>query len=244
MKNEDIKVLCERLMLCFTLFDAAALDLEKTFARFEELEPLLVNLNRKQRKLSQTEDLQTLRKRLDDLVTALLLHIKALARADFDDYQQDIGFCYEMTHSIFKNYIHEDIGNKASKMDAFKGQLNLKSEYYSGFEKMGLMRYAEAFETIEKQIDEQTRKRTVEKEAKPPVGIALPTKEHAIEELRLLLQSIEIKHITHSATDYQPVIGLIDGYLIDCRGQLRNLASRRKTAKEKKEANKEVIIEK
>lgn len=239
MKNGDIHALCNRLMVVFGLFDAKALDLEKTFARFKELEPSLTNLNPKKRKLSQTEELKALRKRMDNLVTALLLHTKALKRAHFEDYEKDANTCYNVTYSIFKNYIHEDIGNKASKMYAFKGQLNLKSEYYSGFEKMGLLRYAEALETIETQIDKQTRERKKEKEARPPVGIALPTKEHAIEELRLLLNSIEIKHLTQPATDYKPLISLINGYLIESRGQLRNLASRRKTAKEKLEAKKE-----
>ena len=239
MKNGDIHALCNRLMVVFGLYDAKALDMEETFARFKELEPSLTNLNPKKRKLPQTEELKALRKRQDDLVTALLLHTKALKRAHFEDYQKDANTCYNVTYSIFKNYIHEDIDNKASKMYAFKGQLNLKSEYYFGFEKMGLLRYAEALETIETQIDKQTRERKKEKEARPPVGIALPTKEHAIEELRLLLNSIEIKHLTQPATDYKPLIGLINGYLIECRGQLRNLASRRKTAKEKLEAKKE-----
>ena len=239
MKNGDIHALCNRLMVVFGLYDAKALDLEQAFARFKELEPSLTNLNPKKRKLPQTEELKALRKRQDDLVTALLLHTKALKRANFEDYEKDAKTCYNVTYSIFKNYIHEDIDNKASKMYAFKGQLNLKSEYYFGFEKMGLLRYAEALETIETQIDKQTRERKKEKEARPPVGIALPTKEHAIEELRLLLNSIEIKHLTQPATDYKPLIGLINGYLIECRGQLRNLASRRKTAKEKLEAKKE-----
>jgi hypothetical protein len=239
MKNGDIHALCNWLMVVFGLFDAKALDLEQTFARFKELETSLTHLNPKKRKLSQTEELKALRKRQDDLVTALLLHTKALKRANFKDYEQDVNFCYKVTLSIFKNYIHEDISNKASKMHDFKGRLGLRTEYYSGFEKMGLLRYADALETIETQIDKQTRERKKEKEARPPVGIALPTKEHAIEELRLLLNSIEIKHLTQSATDYKPLISLINGYLKESRGQLRNLASRRKTAKEKLERNKE-----
>ena len=217
--------------------DTGGLQLEWALDRLLKQKPLLTNLNFKSRKLSQTTDLNGLRKQQDDLISALLLHTKALKKANFPDLHSISAGMHTYLRKLLLNAIHESNGSKDTKIaQLLKGFTN-DAALQSDFDKMGLTRYVVAFEGNRKQIAELTVERRKEKK-KIPVGITLPAKEHIIGELQIFLRAIELAVLTHPEIDYRRLINLINILFTANRTQLRNRTSRRVTAKAKEEKAK------
>jgi hypothetical protein len=241
MQIADLKILCNEIVTVIKSADADSLQLNTAFSRFNKLEPAFDDILSKKRKLPQTEDIVKMRKRLDDLVSALLLHIKALERAQFPDQKKEVRVCGVFIQSQFKNFIHESMPTKYSRLFQLQNELKVKGDVYEALDKLGLIRYTDAITAIKIQLDVETQNRTDFKLKQPKPGITTPTKEEIISELKLLLQTIEITSITYSEANYKQLINDISYYLTEARAQLRNLASRRKTAKEKAEKKKEDV---
>jgi len=246
MKNVNIQSLCSEILNYIKTLDGDALQLSKAFHRFEEYRPLLSNLNPKQRKLLHSEAIAQLRKKLDDLVSALLLNIKALERADFDDQKDDIITVVEFTRLHFKNYIHIGIRSKFGLMNSFLYELNLKGDMYNAYQHLGIMRYVDAFVAVGQEIKQTNENLKADKKKQPEVGITIPSKEKIIEELRFFLQTVDVMSRTNPEVDYNPMIRLLNVILIESRTQLRNTTTRRKVAKakaEKKKGSDEAVAE-
>jgi len=237
MKNADLSALCSYIISTFDLVDGKTLLLEPAFNRFRKQEPLLNNLNPKYRKLPHTKRITELRKRMDNLIGGLLLNVKALKRADLPGQHTEIIATEKYLRKLFKNYIHLRIITKDSLVNTLRHEIAKKEDLYAYFGKLGLMLYADTIEELNYEIDNQKNERYDYKRQLPEPGITIPSKEEIISELRLLLQSITITVITHPENDYEFLINYINALLTEARAQLRNLASRRKTAKEK-EKNK------
>jgi len=238
IKNIEFKALCENIMAVTEFYNGDELHLTNTFQRFREQKKLLENLSYKQRRMSQSEKIIFLRKKLDDMVSALMLNIKSLKRADFEFQREDLNLVYNPTRKQFENYIHEGVLAKDGKMDGFFRELEKKEGFYNAYKHLGLLIFTDAFNSILEQINELTENRKEDKKKLPPVGITIPSKETIIEELRFFLISIEMTAKTYPELDYESLILRINMYLTDARGYLRNLASRRKTAKAKAEKKK------
>ena len=235
MKNGDLMALYHQMMTYLETFDANLLDLSMAFGRFYQQEEHLQNLERKQRKLPQTPQIVALRKQNDKLVSAMLLHLKALKYAGFDDQRTDLSLSYDRTRKHFKDFVHLGQYSKDAKLNIYLRTLKNDGELYAAIENLGLMRYVQKIENVNLQIEKNTEKNKAEKKTRPAVGATIPSKEHVIDELRLFLRTIEIAAITHPDTDYTRIVQIINQLLTEERAQLRNLASRRKTAKAKAE---------
>lgn len=235
MKNEELLALYHLIMNHLESYDAKQLDLSMAFDRFCQQEETLQNLRRKQRKLPQTAQIVVLRKQNDKLVSALLLHLKALKQAEFDDQKLEIQISYDWTRKLFKNFVHEGRFTKNGKLNALLQMMKQDKAMRVAYEKLGLMRYIQQIEKVKSQITENTEKNKAEKRLRPAAGVTIPSKEHVTDELRLLLQTIEITAITHPETDYTSLIRIINLLLTEARAQLRNLATRRKTTAAKAE---------
>jgi len=239
MQNMDLKILCQHIHKTIQSIDAEALQLDVACRRFGQMEPHFKNLFPKHRKMPQTETIVKLRKRMDDLISALLLHIKALKRADFPEQHNEVIVSEIYIRKLFKNFVHEGILAKNGNLNEFFVEINKKEELYNTLEKIGLSRYIDALVDLRQQIKKNTQQRTDLKLQQPRSGVTISSKEQIISELQILLQTIEITAITHPEIDYNELISFINQYLIEARAQLRNLASRRKTALVKAEKKKE-----
>ena len=238
MKNIEFKVLCQDIMELTELYDGEEMHLTNTFQRFAEQKKLLANLSRKQRKMSQSKEIIILRKRLEDMVSALLLNIKSLKRAQFEFQEEEIKLVYAATRLQFENYIHEGVFSKDGNMNGLLRELKMNQEFYNAYQHLGLIKFTDAFASILQQITELSEIRRVDKRKLPPVGITIPSKETITNELRFFLISIEMTAKTHPEINYDDLIYHINALLTKARGYLRNLASRRVTAKTKAEKKK------
>jgi len=117
---------------------------------------------------------------------------------------------------------------------------------YNAYQRLGIMRYVEAFVAVGQQIKETNENLKADKKKQPEVGITIPSKEKIIEELRFLLQTIDVVSRSNPEVDYNPMIRLLNVILIESRTQLRNTTTRRivATAKaEKKKGSDEAVTE-
>jgi hypothetical protein len=230
MKNEELIVLYQQIINLLKMYDAEQFDLSMAFKRFCQQKEELKNLERKQRKLPQTANIVSLRKQNDKLVSAMLLHLKALKYAAFDDQMVEIQISYDWTRKLFKNFAHEGQRSKNAKLNILLKAINQKEAIHDAFEKLGIIRYVTEIVKINQLIADNNKKNNAVKQLRPAVGVSIPTKVLVIDELRLLLRTIEITAITHPDIDYHPLVREINQLLTEARTQLRNLATRRKTA--------------
>ena len=238
MQNMDLLILCHNIISCLETSNTEQLQLTVSLERFKKIESLLYNLEPKQRKLPHTKTIMSLRKRQDELVTALLLHLKAIERAAFDDQAHDLLYCKNQLRKLFKKFVHQGMASRNTEVRDMETCLETEEEFRNAVTALGLLRYTTAISELKKQQDDEWLKRSHVKGKQPRPGITLPSKETVISELRFLLQSIDVTAATHPEIDYKLLITLINEQLLESRAQLRNLASRRKTAKEKAEKKK------
>jgi hypothetical protein len=152
MQNVELKTLYVEIMQYSKSLVSDLPELGMALTRFCSQEEVLQNLNIKQRKLPQTQQIGKLRKQIDNLVSALLLNMKALKRAEFDDQVEELKISYDWTNSIFKNFIHEGQFTRNSKLKILLDEINKREEIYAAFDKLGLLRYTQRIETTRQQI--------------------------------------------------------------------------------------------
>ena len=238
MKNLEFKVLCGDIILLIESYNAEEMHLTNTFRRFTDQKELLENLSSKQRKMKQSDNIISLRKRLDEMVSALLLNIKSLKRAKFENQEYEIVFVYDYTRKLFENYIHESVWNKDVSMNTLIRQLEFKTEFYNAYQHLGLLKFTDVFMSLQQQIKDLGASRSADKRKLPAVGITIPSKETLTDDLRFFLKSIEMTAKEHPEIDYSILIANIDYLLVNSRRYVRNLATRRKNAKTKAEEKK------
>jgi len=240
MHNGEFLALCKSLMQSIEKYDLNALGLEDTFRNFKgRVNPLLPQLKVKQRKMPQSDPITDLRKRLNDLVTALLLYVKSLKRAAFREQADSINQCSGYIRSNFKDFVHQGVFTQSGLLYNLKNELDRNEEMTKACEELGIMRFIQEINVTREKIKELENDRTKTKLSQPEAGATLIAKDQLISELKYLLLSIERQILTHPETDHTFIVNLINSYLIEARAQLRNLASRRKTAKAKAEKKKE-----
>ena len=239
MHNEEFMLLCKSLMQCIEKYDPNALGLEDTFRNFKgRVEPKLPHLKVKQRKMPQSDPINELRKRMNNLVTALLLYVKSLDRAAFREQAESIKQCSDYIRFNFKEFVHQGVFTQRALLNNLKNELDRNEEMVKACEELGIMRFVQEINVTREKIKELENQRTKTKLSQPEAGTTLIAKDQLISELKYMLLSIERQILTHPETDHTFIVNLINSYLIDARAQLRNLASRRKTAKEKAEKKK------
>ncbi len=240
MQNTAFEKLCETLMQIIEKYDLNELGLEDTFNNFKEkVKPLLNYLDKKDRKMPQSDTIIDQRKRLNELVTALLLYIKSLKRAAFNEQTESIAVCYTFIRNEFKGFVHMNIFVQNTLLDNLTAKLNKDEGMTKACEELRIMRFVDEINHTREKIVDLQKQRTVVKLSQPKAESTLIAKEQIISELKFLFISIERLILIQPETDYKPLVALINTYLIAERAQLRNLASRRKTAKIKSQKKKE-----
>ena len=174
------------------------------------------------------------------MISALLLHTKALKRANFKELSDVSSLIHSFAHKRFQNFIHENIITKGYNISLLLGYLKSDTELNDAFDRMGLTPYTIALEENKKQINSLTEKR-ISEIIKISKGIAPPAKEIIIDEIHLFLKSIEITVLSHPEIDYKQLINVINNILKRHRAQLRNRISRRATAIRKEMIQKELV---
>jgi hypothetical protein len=238
MKNLDLLILCNDIIKSIEDVDTEQLQLSVSLNRFKQMKPLIRNLEPKFRKMAQTKTMEALRKRQEVLVTAMLLHLKAIERAAFDDQMHDLLQCKDLLRKLFRKFVHQGMIKREAEIRDIETYLETEDDFRNAVTSLGLIRYLNDISDLKVQLTDQWFQRSDEKKKQPRPGVTLPSKEKIISELRFLLQSIEVTAATHPENDYSHLITQINIDLIDARAQLRNLASRRKTAKTKAEKKK------
>jgi Family of unknown function (DUF6261) len=235
MKNHDLAILCKDIIRALKNVDTEKLQLNVSFERFEQTKPLLKNLEPKYRKLPQTKDMEALRKRQEQLVTAMLLHLKAIERASFEDQQHDLKHCKYLLRKLFGKFVHQGMSDRTCEIRDMETCLKTMDDCRIAVSALGLLRYLNTLSEVSEDYNTKFMERSNARAKEPEAGITIPSKEEVISELRFLLQSIDVTAATHPENDYSKLIEIINYDLTKARAQLRNLASRRKTAKAKAE---------
>ena len=235
MKNHDLAILCKDIIRALKDVDIKQLQLNVSLERFELTKPLLKNLQPKYRKLPQTKDMEALRKRQEELVTAMLLHLKAIERANFEDQQHDLTHCKYLLRKLFRKFVHQGMSDRICEIRDMETCLNTMDDFRIAVGALGLIRYLNTVSEVSNHYNTKFMERSNARAKEPEAGITTPSKEEVISELRFLLQSIDVTAATHPENDYSKLIERINYNLTKARAQLRNLASRRKTAKAKAE---------
>ena len=240
MHNDEFMILCKSLMQSIEKYDPNALSLEDTFRNFKgRVEPVLKHLESKQRKMPQSDAINELRKRVNDLVSALLLYVKSLDRAAFAEQAASILQCSVFIRHNFKDFVHQGVFTQSGLLFNLKNELDRNEQMKKACEELGIMRFVQEINVTREKIKELENDRTKTKLSQPQTGATLIAKEQLISELKYLLLSIERQILLVPETDHDFIVNLINSYLIDARAQLRNLASRRKTAKAKAQKKKD-----
>ena len=245
LKYFDLLMLYEDIQKVLRQYDAASLHLSVAFDRFHKQSELLSALNTLDRTKYDQEGYRNHFKRLDSLVSALLLHLKALKRADFPEQSYDVTELNKLLRKELGNFIHVGTENKKAALDGVSWCFlpSGNNLWMGSMKKLGLIRYAEEISATRKMIDsmEQMEKRTRKGQTKS--AEAIKAKAEVIQELRLLLQIIDVAALTHPEVDYTPLINILNLILKTHRAQLRNLQTRRERKKER-ETEKEREAEK
>jgi len=239
MQNIYLKVLCQQIISEVEKYNSEQFQLDVIVKRFKQTEPLLKNLSQKYRKMPQTATIETLRKRQEVVVSSMLQHLKAVKRVEFDDQKTDVNNCFHIILKHFKNFVHEGMRARNGIINSLQLHLKSNSNLGNAIQALGLYRYIDAILDLKLQMNSKKLERTNLKLQQPRPGVTLPSKAEIISELRFMLQSIDVIAATHPENDYRQLISSINQYLTEARAQLRNLASRRKTAKAKEEKKKD-----
>ncbi len=206
--------------------------------RLQKQDELMKLLSNTKPKFSETEELQQLRKELDRYISALLLHLKAIERAAFDEHVESIELIANTIRVIFKNAIHEGALIITGKTKTLLRWTKDKPEVSDALKNVGLWPYIEKLEAISKNYSNIQNVRR-QKSVKYPKGQKIKTKATLIEELRIFLQTVELSATLNPTKETEMLIKGINAHIKPFRAQLRNLATRRKRAKEKATENKE-----
>lgn len=244
MQNAEFQQLCCEIQNILTHYDLQGLKLEPAVGHFNKIiASLLGLLSPKVRKMPQTVSMDVARKRLDDLVSSLLLYAKALQRAGFPEQQQSVQSCVPYLRTHFKQYVYANELVKSGMLRAFLKEYNQNSEFYEAAQQLGIHRFVVEIKDNYQLLSDKFMERIQQKAAHKQTGGATKAKEELIAELKFLLFSIEMAAKVNPDINYGDLIKRINKELIDARGQLRNRATRRKTRLAKEQKGPQQTIE-
>ena len=235
LKYQDLIILYKEVLSILEQFDAASLQLSVPFARFHEKAALLNMLDPKDRTKYAREEYNENFKRLDALVSALLLHLKALKRADFPEMRSEVEMVDKLLRKRWGQFVHVGAENKKAALDRILWYYDPSiSERWIGYvKKLGVERYVEEIQSTRKRIDALENAEQKLKRGQANSVQAIKAKADVIAELRLLLQNIDLAALNQSEMDYSLLIAYLNMCLKTHRAQLRNLQTRRTRKKEK-----------
>ena len=236
LKYPDLSFLYMEIKKRILLEDAESMHLSVPFRRFCDKSALLVNLDSKDRNSYYRDQYLEQLKRLDDLVSALLLHLKALKRAAFTEFMYDVDEVDKIIRKQMSNFVHVGADNKKMVLDTVLWQFKPVGNFlYDSVVKMGLSRYLEEISIARKKLDSIENAEKDLKKGKSNSASAVKAKAELIKELRILMQCIDTSAISFPDTDYTSLIRDINYELKTHRTQLRNLQTRRIRKKEKEQ---------
>ncbi|MHB9055784.1 MAG: hypothetical protein ACYC2P_06475 [Paludibacteraceae bacterium] len=234
LKYPDLKSLYSGILAVIAQTDAGSIHLSVPFRRFTERSALLASLDAKDRTKYHKAEYDKHLRRLDNLVSALLLHVKALKRADFPEIRYEVDELNRLFRKELGNFVHVGAANKKAALDTILWYLRpVDDKLPEIVVKPGLSRYLEELRNTREKltITEQSEQGIKEGQAKSQE--AIKAKAELIKELRLLLQYIDAAVISYPEVDYAPLTAGINYELKIHRMQLRNLQTRRIRKKEK-----------
>jgi len=239
LKYSDLNTLYRSIQEIILRQDAGSMHLSVPFTRFCGLTAQLACLETKVRTKYNRADYTKHLKRLDELVSALLLHLKALKRADFPEFRVEVNEVNRLVRKEMSNFVHVGVDNKKAALDIILMYFDPASKsWYEAAAKPGLSRYFEELRLTREKMDSIENDEKVLKKEQASSVEAIKAKAELIKELRILLQCIDVTVLSYPDVDYTSLIALINYELKEHRTQLRNLQTRRIKKKEK-ELNQE-----
>lgn len=235
LKNFYLKELCLNIIEHISTLDSDKMFLTDTFRRLNEQKVLLENLNEKILKVPQSAEITSLYNRLNGLISGLLMQIKSLKHAQFEEQKADLLLVEEFTRKQLENYIHVSRKTKKKKMRKLFAQLEKEIEFKDAYQRLGLMKFMDECQRTQFEADHLSDEREAESQRNPKAGVTLLSKEKIIDELRFFLKSIDMISKIHPEIDYSNLVDNINSLLIESRAYIRNLKTRREKAKEKLE---------
>ena len=232
LKYQELSAFGEILIKELSDMEIADANISAALQRLQKHEELMKSLSNRKPKFQETADLELLRKELNRYISALLLHLKAIERANFDNHAAGIPVIAKTIRTIFKNAVHEGGMSKLSKTNAFLKWIEDDAEALDAFIKTGLWPYAEMLKNLTQKYKHLKEERR-QKSAPYPKGEKIKIKAALIEQLRIFLQTVELSVTLLPTEENAYISGIINTHIKPFRTQLRNLATRRKRAKEK-----------
>ena len=244
LKYSDLNTLYRSIQEIILRQDADSMHLSVPFTRFCGLTAQLACLETKVRTKYNRADYTKHLKRLDQLVSALLLHLKALKRADFPEFRFEVNEVNRLVRKEMSNFVHVGVDNKKAALDIILMYFDPSSKNWSeAAAKPGLSRYFEELRLTRGKMDSIENEEKAAKKGQASSAEAMKAKAEVIQELRLMLQHIDMAALSYPEVDYTTLIAVINNELKTYRMQLRNLQTRRirKKEKEDQQSNQEKI---
>jgi hypothetical protein len=237
MQNINLSTLYNDILSRVEKYDLEILKLQEAFNQFKSGAGMTRNLTPKYRKFYETPQIAERWKQTDALVSALLLHLKSLERAAFPELKTETTTVCSYFRQHFKGYVHASYYSKQLNLMTFINKVKVNQTVGDAFTTLSLTLYYTHLSRIYQEIVTLQGDRQKTKSKEPRGKDTLPAKEKLIEELRTFLKIIEFRAITEPELDYSQLISMINQLLTVERAQERNLATRRKNAKNKTSAD-------
>lgn len=234
LKYSDIDLLYRAIQDIILQLDAESLHLTVAFTRYCNQTEKLTGLEYKVRTKLFRENYANELKRLDELVSALLLHLKALKRADFPEFRFEVESINKFMRKELGNFVHVGADNKKNALDITLRHFDpAYSSWFESAKNLGLSRYVEELRLTRKKLDSIEAAEKNAKKGQVSSAEAIKLKAEIIKELRLLFQYIDMATLSYPEVDYTTLIARINYELKTYRAQLRNLQTRRIRKKER-----------
>lgn len=229
MKNDQLQKICTDLIRLRDKFDFKAMHLEGAFGVIQKSNVLTKNFQPHKANAALNSRIDEHRKRLDDLVSGLHLNIKGLSKACFKE-DTDVMAHVEITaKSMLADFNQVNLLKKTSRLMDLTRIRQTDHPLNEPYTRLHLMRYVVEIENTFTRLKELESRRTKEKRQVPKGG-GVQSKEALVFNLKLFMQSIQHATVLHPETDYRYLIAMIREITIPHMAQVRNLATRRKTA--------------
>jgi len=233
MKNADINSLYHQLISISNFKKITIPELINAINRLEELKPLTRALESKPRKQLHTAEITKLRTATDKLVVAMLLQIKVLSHAQFDEDTNALEIVKSPLTKMFKNYNKKTIPEKATNRYTLNSNLKNRKNFSDAFTQLGLMRFVNKLNETDAAINRLLELQKEAQQQLPAPNTTQFTKEKVIDEIRFYLRTIDMYHFTHTDAKEKELINLTNHSLKMARTQLRNTTTRRLRRKDK-----------
>ena len=231
MKNMDIVTLYHRLITYTKQFTSNS-DLLKAANKLELHKNQSEVLHPKQRKQPHTAEITKLRAANDKLIAAILLHLKALNYAAFDEEKSAL-FKWEKTLAKeLKNYKRKLIQEKDVIRHTLLQRAN-NDAIKTDFNTLGLTRFIDKLKQTDDSIDMLLGKQKEIRATLPAPNTTIPTKEKLIDEIRFFLRTVEMHLMLNPDLNEKNLVDMINVVLKEYRAQLRNTTTRRIKRREK-----------